>query len=81
MSIITSKRENRFAPDGDTKALSLSKHAAPKFHIKKGSLYLHQSGQHLQIGSLYAWKDSEERGRKALARFPAAAGAMLVEVE
>lgn len=65
------------------KAEALSVHHAKtqKYHLKSGSLYLHQSGQHLQIGRQYAWTGTVEQARAARRAFDAAVGTTLVGVE
>lgn len=54
---------------------------ASKFYLMSGGQYLHQQGQHLQVGTRYAWQGTIEQARACRAKFDAAAGCKTVAVE
>lgn len=52
-----------------------------RFFLMTGGLYLHQSGQHVQRGTQYAWQGSIEQARAMRRRSDAAAGCKAVPVK
>jgi len=74
MSITTSRRskESQWVPSIEGKSLSV--HRQPKFHLRAGNMFLHQSGAHLQPGRQYAWLGTVEQAAAMRRTFSAAAG-------
>ena len=74
MTVHTShKTHDRYATRALDPSLSQSIHNKPKYHLRAGDMYLHQSGGHLQDGRHYAWVGTIEQARAMRRTFIAAA--------
>lgn len=62
-------------------ALSIHLSKTPKYHLRAGLQYLHQSGNHLQTGSKWAWVGTIDQARAMRRRSDAAAGCRIRAIE
>ena len=62
-------------------AFSIHLSKAPKYHLRAGLQYLHQSGNHLQTGSKWAWVGTIDQARAMRRRSDAAAGCRIRAIE
>jgi hypothetical protein len=73
---IHSSHKNNIDPDSSAvlRALSLSVHAKPKYHLRAGLLYLHWGCGFLTENRDHAWKGTMDQARACRRKFDAAAG-------